>query len=63
MPPRRRLPAGAKQAEEILGSDALEVAALYDQLCIIRFLHDRPQEAGEAGAWLLAVPALQRGNR
>lgn len=44
-------PAGAKQAAEILGPDALELAALYDQLCIIRFLHERMEEAAEAGAW------------
>ena len=45
--------AGAKQAEEILGADALEVAALYDQLAIIRFLHERMEEAAEAGGWVL----------
>lgn len=47
--PRRR-PAGAKQAAEILGPDALELAALYDQLCVIRFLHERMEAAAEAGA-------------
>lgn len=41
--------AGAKQAEEILGANALELAALYDQLCVIRFLHERMPEAAEAG--------------
>lgn len=41
--------AGAKQAEEILGKNALEVAALYDQLCVIRFLYERMEEATEAG--------------
>lgn len=46
------MPAGAKQAEEILGPDALELAALWDQLCIIRFLHERMEEAAEAGARL-----------
>lgn len=42
--------AGAKQAEEILGPKALELAVLYDQLCVIRFLHERMPEAAEAGA-------------
>lgn len=48
VPPALML-AGAKQAEEILGKNALEVAALYDQLCVIRFLYERMEEATEAG--------------
>lgn len=48
-PPPPPPTAGAKQAEEILGKDALEVAALYDQLSVIRFLHERMPEAAEAG--------------
>lgn len=43
--------AGAKQAEELLGGDALELVALYDQLCVVRFLHERMPEAAEAGEW------------
>ncbi|KAL4457427.1 hypothetical protein ABPG75_012292 [Micractinium tetrahymenae] len=46
---------GAKQAAEILGPDALELAALYDQLCIIRFLHERMEEAGEAAKQALDI--------
>lgn len=48
--PRPSLPAGAKQAEEVLGPGALELVALYDQLCIVRFLHERMPEAADAGA-------------
>ncbi|KAL4441005.1 hypothetical protein ABPG77_010436 [Micractinium sp. CCAP 211/92] len=46
---------GARQAAEILGSDALELAALYDQLCIIRFLHERMEEASEAAKQALDI--------
>ncbi|EFN58922.1 hypothetical protein CHLNCDRAFT_140883 [Chlorella variabilis] len=46
---------GAKQAGEILGKGALEVAALYDQLCIIRFLHERMEEAAEAAKRALEI--------
>ncbi|KAI3436463.1 hypothetical protein D9Q98_005880 [Chlorella vulgaris] len=46
---------GAKQAEEILGKNALEVAALYDQLCVIRFLYERMEEATEAALRALEI--------
>lgn len=46
---------GAKQAEEILGPKALELAALYDQLCVIRFLHERMPEAAEAAKHALDI--------
>lgn len=60
---RASLPAaGAKQAGEILGKGALEVAALYDQLCIIRFLHERMEEAAEAGRWQRACGVVGSGR-
>ncbi|PRW56145.1 puromycin-sensitive aminopeptidase isoform X1 isoform A [Chlorella sorokiniana] len=46
---------GAKQAEEILGPNALELAALHDQLCVIRFLHERMPEAAEAAKRALDI--------
>lgn len=54
---------GAKQAAEILGPDALELSALYDQLCVIRFLHDRVEEAAEAAKQALDILAIHDEGR
>eukprot|EP00887_Chlorella_sp_A99_P002728 scaffold6.g2728.t1 len=46
---------GARQAEEVLGADALELAPLYDQLAILLFLHEREDEAVTAARRALEV--------
>lgn len=41
---------GAAQAEDALGPGSVQVAPLWDQLALFRFLHDRCDDAAEAAA-------------